>query len=157
VSVLYADTSALARAYLADAEDHAELRATLLDGAEPVVTSELTRVELASAVWGAARGGRLRDPVALLSRIESDVGGAGQISLISFRRDVLAAALRLIADHPLRTLDAVHLAVALEDGLAISAPDPLVLVTRDRRQAEAARRVGLPVRGTESWAAISRS
>jgi uncharacterized protein len=146
MSVLYADTSALARAYLAGADDHEELRAMLLEGDEPVLTSELTRLEIGSAFWGAARGGRLADPVGVLSRVESNFGDDGPISLVAFRRDVLGVALRLIGEHPLRTLDAVHLAVAIEDGLAISAPDPLVLVTRDHRQADAARDLGLPVR-----------
>src|SRR4029450_3492853 len=61
-------------------------------------------------------------------------------------RDLPPPAPPLVVEHPLRTLDAVHLAIALEDGLAISAPDQLALVTRDRRQAEAARALGLPVR-----------
>ena len=50
MTLLYADTSALVRAYFEDEPDHAPLRERLLEGGEPVVTSELARVELASAI-----------------------------------------------------------------------------------------------------------
>ncbi len=43
------DTSALVRCYLAAEPDHQELSDLLLADEQPVVTSELTRVELASA------------------------------------------------------------------------------------------------------------
>ncbi|MGH2670789.1 MAG: PIN domain-containing protein, partial [bacterium] len=67
MSLLYADTSALVRAYFEDEPDHARLREKLLEGEEPVVTSELARVELASAIRAAAETGRLRSPGGVLS------------------------------------------------------------------------------------------
>ncbi len=54
MTLLYADPSALARAYLADEPDHAMLREMLLAGPDQVVTSALARVELASAIRAAA-------------------------------------------------------------------------------------------------------
>lgn len=60
MTLLYADTSALVRAYLADEPDHGSLRERLLEGDEPVVISELARIEMASVIRAAARGGRLR-------------------------------------------------------------------------------------------------
>ncbi len=62
MTIFYADTSALVRALFVDEPDHVELRRLLLEGETPVVTSELTRVELASAVAAAAWTGRLQAP-----------------------------------------------------------------------------------------------
>lgn len=57
MSLLYADTSALVRAYFANEPEHKELSARLLEGDEAVVSSEITRLEFASAVSAAERGG----------------------------------------------------------------------------------------------------
>jgi len=51
----------------------------------------------------------------------------------------------MVTTHTVRTLDAIHLAVALTDATALAAGEPVVLVTRDQQQAAAARAVGLPV------------
>lgn len=53
----------------------------------------------------------------------------------------LARAAELGCRHDVRTLDAVHLAAAER------LPQPLVLLTFDRRQADAARAMGLAVEG----------
>ncbi|MGH8965986.1 MAG: type II toxin-antitoxin system VapC family toxin [Actinomycetes bacterium] len=142
----YVDTSALARCYFADEADHEELRTLLLEGTDPVVTSELTRMELVSAVHVAHRAGRLPDPAALLAVVDLDSGEDGPVALLRMQPDVvfpLAAA--LVAQHPLRTLDALHLAVAHSAATDLAAGEPLVFVTRDQRQAAAAAATGLPV------------
>ena len=62
MSLLYADSSALLRAYFADEDEHIELRSLLLGEREPVVTSEITRLELASAVRSAYSARRAYPP-----------------------------------------------------------------------------------------------
>ena len=62
MSLRYVDTSALVRCYFPAERDHDVLRASLLGGADPAVTSELTRVELASAISAAYRAGRIAEP-----------------------------------------------------------------------------------------------
>jgi uncharacterized protein len=148
VSLLYADTSALLGAYFADEPDHALLRATLLEGDEPVVTSELTRAEIASAVRGAAAAGRLPRWRALLDRIDADCAEDGPIALLALRpRVVLPTAHRLVLDHRLRTLDAIHLAVAVEECPELAGDgEDVAFVTRDRDQGIAATALGLTVR-----------
>jgi uncharacterized protein len=146
----YVDTSALVRCYFADEPDHELLRGLLLEGAEPVVTSELTRLELASAVHAAHRAGRLPDPAELLAVVDVDCGEDGPIALLRLQPEVvfgLAAALvaALVAEHPLRSLDALHLAVARSTAAELAAGEPVVLVTRDSRQAAAAAALGMPV------------
>lgn len=147
MSLLYADSSAILRAYFADEADHPHIRAMLLEGREPVVTSEIARIELASAVRATAASGRLPVWRPLLERIEADTGEGGPVRLIALRRDVvLPAAYRLVLEHHLRTLDAIHLAVAVEEGPALAGDLELVFVTRDDDQARAARALGFATR-----------
>jgi predicted nucleic acid-binding protein len=146
VSLIYADTSALARAYLEDEQEHGILRDSLLEGTDPVVTSELARVELAGAIRAAAAAGRLRRPEDVLARIDVDLGEPGPVSLLGLRPGtVIPAAYRLALEHRLRTLDAIHLAVALEECPAIAGDDDVLFVTRDRDQATAAASLGFAV------------
>lgn len=143
--VLYADTSAVVGAYLADEPDHDVLAALLFEGDDPVVTCELTRVEFASAVSAAARAGRLDTGSELLDRFDADCGDDGPLSLLRLDApNVLPVARRLVGTHRLRTLDALHLAVALTGAAALT--DDVVLLTRDARQAAAAAELGIGVR-----------
>lgn len=141
VSVVYADTSALVRAYFVDETDHASLREQLLEGSDGVVTSAVAAIEFTSAVRAAARAGRITMPDELLARFKADCGDSGPLALIRLDADpVLAQAGRLVNDHALRTLDAIHLAVAIVE-LPLLTERPC-LVTRDEAQAAAALREG---------------
>lgn len=147
MSLLYADTSALVRAYLADEPGHPRLRRLLLEGDEPVVTSELARVEFASAVRAAARSGRLPAWRELLAIFDTHCAEGRPLALLALRPAVvLPKARELVVTHALRTLDAIHLAVVLEECPPLAGEDEVVLVTRDRAQARAARALGVEVR-----------
>jgi uncharacterized protein len=149
VTLLYADTSALVRCWLPDEDrsDSEHLRRLLLEGEDPVVTSELTRLEVASAVHAAVRAGRLRRADGVLRRADRDWGVEGPVALLALRpAEVLPAARQIVLDHPVRTLDALHLAVATTTAAELAAGDPVEFVTRDARQADAAKALGLPVR-----------
>jgi len=144
VSLLYADTSALVRAYFAGEPEHDKLRARLLEGEEAVVSSELTRVEFATAVSVAARTGRLRKPRLFLDRFDADCGNDGPIALLRLDPEaVFPLAYRLVTEHDIRTLDALHLAVASTSATELAGGESVVLVTRDDRQAAAATAMGL--------------
>jgi hypothetical protein len=119
----------------------------LLEGDEVVVTSELSRIELASAVRAAARARRLARWRGLLARIDADCGDDGPLILLALRPDiVLERAYRLIVDHRLHALDAVHVAVALEECPALADGDEIAFVTRDEQQTSAAAALGLALR-----------
>ena len=142
MTVFYADASALARAYLADEPDHDELRSLLLKTSQFVVSSEVSRLELASAVHAAGRAGRRRLWRELARRIERDFGRGGPVKLLGLTPEsVFGAAYELVLDHGLRALDAIHIAVALEECPALD--DDVVFVTRDVDQAAVARKLGL--------------
>ncbi len=146
MTLLYADASALVRAYFEDERDHAHLRELLLEGADPVVTSELARVELASAIRAAATAGRLRRSAGLLARIDADCAEDGPIALLRLRSEaVLPVAYNLVLEHRLRTLDAIHLAVALEECPILAGDADIVFVTRNENQGAAAAAVGFSV------------
>ncbi|MHB8471009.1 MAG: PIN domain-containing protein [Gaiellaceae bacterium] len=105
-----------------------------------VVTSELTRIELGSAVRRARDAGRLPTWHDVRARFDSDCGGDSPLALLRLRADaIFAHAHELVVAHPLRTLAAIHLAAALHEEVA-------VFVTRDSRQADAAAALGLTVR-----------
>jgi len=147
MSLLYADSSALLRAYFADEDEHIELRSLLLGEREPVVTSEISRLELASAVRSAYSAGRVARSSDLLGRIEGDLAEDGAISPIDLRAEVIfPTAYRFILDHRLRPLDAIHLAVCAEDCPVLAGDDEIIFVTRDDDQAKAARALGFTVR-----------
>jgi len=147
MSLLYADSSALLRAYFADEDEHIELRSLLLGEREPVVTSEITRLELASAVRSAYSAGRVARSSDLLGRIEGDLAEDGAISPIDLRADaIIPTAYRFVLEHRLRPLDAIHLAVCVEDCPALAGGEEVVFITRDTDQARAARTLGLELR-----------
>lgn len=144
--VRYADPSALVRAYLEDEPEHEHLRASLLESDDPVLTSELARVEIASGLRAASRAGRIGDWRPLLGRIDANWSADGPITLLELHPPrALRTARRLVTAQRLRTLDAIHLAVALEDARAVAGDDPFVFVTRDADQAAAAAALGLAV------------
>ena len=144
--VTYADTSALVRAYFEDEPDHALLRKKLRESFASVVTSELARVEFVSAATAAARAGRIRRPEAFIERFKADCAFEGPLNLLALEPDTcLSLARQLVAEHRLRTLDAIHLAVALTTAKEIARTDPVIFVTRDQDQAVAAEALGLIV------------
>ena len=147
MTLLYADSSALVRAYFDDEPDHLDLEALLLGGRDPVVTSEIARVELASAVRAASAGGRLSAWREVLARVDADLGENGPIEPIDLRPDIiLPAAYSLVVEHRLRTLDAIHLAVCAEECPRLASGGEIVFVTRDDDQAKAARSLGFSIR-----------
>lgn len=137
--MIFVDTSALARAYLEDEPESRALRGLLLDSGEVVVASELVRVELARSAKGAERTGRLASAATILERVDADLDDP--IVVIDLEpRTVLPSARDLVLEHRLGTLDAIHLAVAVEERRRSS--DPVVFVTRDADQAAAAKALG---------------
>ena len=151
MSTLYVDSSAVAAAYFPDEQQHSFLHDLVFGDSFDVVTSTLTRVELSSAIRSASEARRVPDPAVLWNAIDADLGPAGPISVLVLRADpILTLAVGIVRQHRVRTLDAIHLAVALEDGTRAAAPDVLVFTTVDQRQAEVARSLGLAVHQLET-------
>lgn len=125
-SLVYVDASALVKVVVVEAESSA-VRAYFASRPRQV-SSVLVRVELGRAV--------ARRPVVDLGVISLALD---QLSLLDLDAAVIARALT-IGPPELRTLDAIHLASALELGTDLEA-----VVTYDARLAAAARAAGLSV------------
>jgi uncharacterized protein len=78
----------------------------------------------------------------ILKRVATD---RAYWTLVEVGSDVLAAAETLVTKHPLRTLDAIHVASAQLFAARVTAPE-LIFVSADARQTAAAAAIGLPVR-----------
>lgn len=121
----YLDASALVK--LVVPEPQSDALASYVEDRSPLVSCSLARVEVVRAVR--AHGPRpVRTAHELLSVIE----------LIQLDDELLDLAGEL--DPPLRSLDAIHLAAALELGDELEA-----VVTYDAHMSQAAEALGLPV------------
>ncbi len=141
----FLDSSLIVRAYLPDEAGQAEVYTFLADGRS--VASELATVEVTRGLVGAHRAGRLSDDEfeQTLAQVDVDLGGERLVGIIPFTGSpTLARARELVLAHRLRTLDAIHLAVADLDARRLAEPDlELHFLTRDADQATAARALGL--------------
>lgn len=137
---LYLDTSALAKWYLN--EPFSEQFEVFIQGQATAAISRLTVVEFRCLLARRRRAGDITK--ALESRVfasfERDVG-AGFLQVYPVADEHLIAALGLITRlgrNPLRTLDALHLAIA--QGIRCRR-----LATADKIMADAAKAIGLAV------------
>jgi predicted nucleic acid-binding protein len=117
-------------------------RDLLFNGSDPVVTSELADVELASLLAHAQRDGRIDHP-GVMDRLEAygaHTADDGPLGVVPLTRQTLTLAQELVLHATVRTLDALHLAAARI--LAEGSDDDVVILTWDRRQAQAAAALG---------------
>ncbi len=119
---LYADASALVKLFVREPESTAA--ASLLRRAAAVVTSTITRIEVTRqvSIHAADR----------LAEVDHLFDG---MTLVAFDDAVAARAEGLVSAH-LRTLDAIHLATAIECGAR-------AMLVYDRRLAAGARDAGI--------------
>ena len=140
---LYVDTSVLVRLYLHDEPEADQIAAILFAPNASALTSDLTRIEFASALHRAVRSGRIPDDAAHLAAGTAAMAGSGPIATVALDvRALEADALRVVQAHALAAADALHVATAIglrRDGVEIG------FFTRDRRQAEAARAEGFEI------------
>jgi uncharacterized protein len=153
----YFDTSALVKRYIDEGGRKDVL--TLLRRHECVASAVLP-VELRSALRRRVTEGTLeaaRVPE-ILKRVSMD---RAYWTRVEVGAEVLDAAEKLVAVHPLHTLDAIHVASAQVFASGVSVSD-LLFVSADKRQTEAAAAIGLetrhvatPAAGTVAVAPIS--
>jgi predicted nucleic acid-binding protein len=137
----YFDTSALIKRYVDEPGRRDVLQ---LLRRRHCVTTAIAPVEIRSALRRRASDGSLdRDRVPeILKRFEAD---RDFWTLIEVSRGVLTGAEALVGTHPLRALDAIHLASAqlFADRVAGS---ELIFVSADERQTTAAAAAGMTAR-----------
>ena len=134
----YFDTSVLIKRYVQEASRRQVLQ---LLRRHVCVTSAVLPVELRSGLRHRVAEGTLdaaRVP-AILKRVAAD---RAYWTVIEVAPDVLAAAEQLVALHPLRTLDAIHVASAQLFATRLSLRT-LLFVSADKRQTDVAAAIGL--------------
>lgn len=137
---VYLDTSALAKWYLNEA--HSDEFESYLQAAIDPIVSGLTLVEMRCLLARHRRSGHFDAAVeaGVFAQFESDLAH-GFLLVRPLEEGHAAAAVRLISrlqSHALRTLDAIHLAIAEDAGVK-------ELATADRMMADAAAELGLRV------------
>ena len=137
----YFDTSALVKRYIDEIGRREVLQ--LLRRHECVASAVLP-VELRSALRRRVTEGSLGSARVseILKRVAAD---CAYWTLVEVGAEVLGAAEKLVAVHPLRTLDAIHVASAQVFAAGVSESD-LMFVSADKRQIEAAAVIGLATR-----------
>jgi uncharacterized protein len=137
---IYIDSSALAKLYLPEAESDA--LDAFLSGRRGLTISELAVTEVLSAVARRKRDGELRptDANRIRDALLSDAGSGvfRRLDLTPEAHREAESLLFLMDSLPVRTLDALHMALALQG-------DARHVLTYDRRMAEAATGLGINV------------
>lgn len=138
------DTSALAKRYLVSEPGHERVRAICADPARKIAVSRLLQTEFASTVGRLARTSQL-------SGDEADVAWRTflrdayvEYLIVPLASRIHVRAENLLRAHPIRSLDAIHIATALE-AEEFTGDESLEFCTADARQLDAAAAEGLPL------------
>ena len=137
----YFDTSALVKRYVDEPGRRDVMR---LLRTHDCVTCAVLPVEVRSAL---RRRASLReiDEGSVMDALQRLATDRAFWTLVGVTDDVLTGAEAVIAAHPLRTLDAIHVASAQLFAERINAPR-MLFVSGDARQADAAASIGMTVR-----------
>ncbi|MBC7225902.1 MAG: type II toxin-antitoxin system VapC family toxin [Thermoflexales bacterium] len=138
--ILYADTSALVKLFVA--EEGSDATHDLFRQASLLGTSVLARAELEAALARAVRRGLIRDEDGLDARRRLEIVWPTWVRIAVDER-LVARAGALAWEYGLRGYDAVHLAAALVWQERIGYP--VVVATFDSELGEAARQASLEV------------
>jgi len=132
---VFLDTSALAKRYIA--EPGSDKVMALCQQADSLVVSVVCLPELISTFSRLVREKKLAK--ADYRKLKADaMADLADADICQLTPDVLASCVSLLESHPLRAMDALHVACALA-----VAPD--IFVSADRRQHSAARKAGLKI------------
>lgn len=142
MSVIFADTSAVAKRYILEIGSAWVQTWIEPARANTIVISEVTVVELVSALARRRREGALSPTDFAQLRDDFLLHAAHEYVRVGLDEPVLLAAGQLVATHPLRALDAIQLACALEYTSALGSTP--VFISADRNLLAAATASGLP-------------
>ena len=132
---VFLDTSAFAKRYVAERESGRVI--ALCQKADSLVVSVICLLELISTLARLVREKKLVK--ADYRKLKGDaMADLADVDICQITSDILASVVSLLESHPLRAMDALHVASAL-------AVKPDIFVSADHRQLSAARMVGLKV------------
>lgn len=132
---VFLDTSAFAKRYVAERGSDKVMALCLR--ADSLVVSIICLPELISTLSRLVREKKLAK--AEYRKLKGDaIADLADVDICQITPDVLGSVVSLLESHPLRALDALHVACALT-------VKPDVFVSADRRQLSAARKAGLKI------------
>lgn len=142
--IVYLDSSALVKLYVS--EPGSEIVHHLVQTSAATSTSRIAHVEVAAATARRAREKTLApgDVASIEQALERDLDG--RLIMVEVSVALARHAAGLTSEHPLRGMDAIHLASAL--WLQVQVGEPVCLAAWDARLAAAAQHAGLEVIGT---------
>ncbi|MBL8156050.1 MAG: type II toxin-antitoxin system VapC family toxin [Anaerolineae bacterium] len=137
----YLDTSALAKRYLVETGSAWVREITESASGNTIVVCDLTTVEFSSLLARRQREGEITpiNATILQTRFLADM--EREYLSLSIEAKIIERACRLVAEYPLRTLDAIQLASALE--VAQFLDDSICFVAADVRLLNAAQSSGM--------------
>ncbi len=130
---VFLDTSAFAKRYVAEQGSGKVIK--LCQQADHLVVSVICLLELISTLSRLVREKKLAKADYRKLRDEA-MADLADVDICQITSEVLVAVVSLLESHPLRAMDAIHLACALN-------VKPDVFVSADHRQLLAARKAGL--------------
>ena len=142
--IYYLDTSAIMKRYRTETGSNVlEELFGGLTGSDELATSYLTLLEVNSAVSRLLRGRMItqRDYQRILSQFRRDIAYY-EINLIPVQNELIDRASDTVRGYPLRSLDALHLASAIENRL-LSSRHALYVVSADRELIAASESHGI--------------
>ncbi len=132
---VFLDTSAFAKRYVA--EQGSDKVLAVCQRADSLVLSVICLPELISTLSRLVREKKLA--AATYRRLKGDaMADLADVDICQITPEILAAVVSLLELHPLRAMDALHVACAI-------ACEPDAFVSADHRQLSAARKAGLKV------------
>ena len=132
---VFLDTSAFAKRYVA--EPGSDKVMALCQKADSLVVSVICLLELISTLSRLVREKKLAK--ADYRKLKGDaIADLADVDICHITPDVLVSVVALLESHPLRAMDALHVACALT-------VKPDIFVSADRRQLSAARKAGLKI------------
>ena len=132
---VFLDTSALAKRYVA--EHGSDKVMALCQQADSLVVSVICLPELISTLSRLVREKKLAK--ADYRRLKRDaMSDLADVDICQITSGIMVSVISLLESHPLRAMDALHVACAL-------AVEPDIFVAADHRQLSAARKAGLKI------------
>lgn len=132
---VFLDTSAFAKRYVA--EQGSDKVLDLCQQAESLIVSVICLPELISTLSRLLREKKFTK--ADYQKLKGDaMADLSDVDICQITPDVLASVVSLLETHPLRAMDALHIACAL-------AVKPDIFISADHRQLSAARKAGLKI------------
>jgi predicted nucleic acid-binding protein len=129
LTILFVDTSALAKRYLTEVGSH-WVRSWILPAQHnQIITAEIARIEMTSVLTRLVRSGKLQMDLAQRLQRTFLRHYRSQYRIIEVSTRIIHRASTLVERHGLRTLDAIQLASAVTAQIALK--QPVVFVTAD--------------------------